>query len=101
MSSVLLQFETSGKWPDDLVAIQHIKAAFHIKLATLLRENCSLEAVATPKYVDVMKVRSTSNFNNNVWFCITQNRKYSIILYKCLRNETMKTHVTMCDFKFV
>ncbi|KAK3732920.1 hypothetical protein QZH41_012680 [Actinostola sp. cb2023] len=55
VAEVLLQFETSGKWPDDLVAIQHIKAAFHIKLAELLADKCSLQAVATPKHVDVLK----------------------------------------------
>ncbi|KNC73233.1 hypothetical protein SARC_14206, partial [Sphaeroforma arctica JP610] len=33
---VVLVMETSSKWPDDLQAIQHIKAAFNIKLKQLL-----------------------------------------------------------------
>jgi len=33
---VMMQFESSGKWPDDLVAIQKIKMAFMEKLARLL-----------------------------------------------------------------
>ena len=53
---VVLQFETSGKWPDDLTAIQHIKAAFHIRLAKLLKSECSLVTAASPRHVDVLKV---------------------------------------------
>ena len=53
---VILQFETSGKWPDDLTAIQHIKAAFHIRLAELLKSECSLVTAASRQHVDVLKV---------------------------------------------
>lgn len=35
---VLMQFESSRRWPDDLVAIQKVKMAFMVKLATLLQE---------------------------------------------------------------
>ncbi|XP_067056195.1 nucleolar protein 6-like [Acropora muricata] len=52
---VMLQFETSGKWPNELTAVQHVKAAFHIKLAELLRTKCSLVTVASPKHIDVQK----------------------------------------------
>lgn len=52
---VILQFETSGKWPDDLTAIQHIKAAFHIRLAELLKSECSLVTAASRQHVDVLK----------------------------------------------
>ncbi|XP_015751379.1 PREDICTED: nucleolar protein 6-like [Acropora digitifera] len=53
--AVMLQFETSGKWPNELTAVQHVKAAFHIKLAELLRTKCSLVTVASPKHIDVQK----------------------------------------------
>ena len=56
----MLQFETSGKWPNELTAIQHIKAAFHIRLAELLRTKCSLITAASPKHVDVQKVRKAT-----------------------------------------
>ncbi|CAH3109711.1 unnamed protein product [Porites lobata] len=52
---VVLQFETSGKWPDDVTAIQHIKAAFHIRLAELLKTEYSLVTAVSPKHVDVHK----------------------------------------------
>ncbi|XP_078367178.1 nucleolar protein 6-like isoform X2 [Oculina patagonica] len=52
---VVLQFETSGKWPDELTAIQHIKAAFHITLAKLLKSECSLVTAASSQHVDVLK----------------------------------------------
>ena len=54
---VVLQFESSGKWPEDLTAIQHIKAAFHIRLAELLRTKCSMSTAASRKHLDVQKVR--------------------------------------------
>lgn len=52
---VVLQFESSGKWPEDLTAIQHIKAAFHIRLAELLRTKCSMSTAASRKHLDVQK----------------------------------------------
>lgn len=52
---VVLQFETSGKWPDDLTAIQHIKAAFHLRLAELLKSKCSLVTAASRHHLDVLK----------------------------------------------
>ncbi|XP_065071800.1 nucleolar protein 6-like [Rhopilema esculentum] len=51
---VVLQFEGSGKWPDDIEATQYVKAAFYIKLATLLSSAYSLPAHANSQYVDVM-----------------------------------------------
>ncbi|EDO40309.1 predicted protein [Nematostella vectensis] len=53
--TVLLQFETSGKWPDDLAAIKHVKAAFHIRLAQQLKEKLGLVAATSPTCVDVVK----------------------------------------------
>ncbi|XP_065675999.1 nucleolar protein 6-like [Hydra vulgaris] len=53
--NVVLQFETSGKWPDDVLAIQHIKAAFHLKLADSIRSSINIPAVASPGFVDVIK----------------------------------------------
>lgn len=55
--SVVLQFEGSGKWPNDFEAIQNVKAAFYIKLASLLKAECSLAARASFQFVDVFKVR--------------------------------------------
>ena len=66
---VVLQFETSGKWPDDLTAIQHIKAAFHIRLAELLKSECSLITATAGQHVGVLKVsyfKSKVSTNYNV-----------------------------------
>ncbi|XP_038078124.1 nucleolar protein 6-like [Patiria miniata] len=52
---VICQLEGSGKWPDDVPAIQRIKAAFHIRLADMLHKQCRLVTFATPSYVDVLK----------------------------------------------
>ena len=38
-ADVVLQFEGSGRWPDDLVAIQRTKIAFLLKLSDLLPES--------------------------------------------------------------
>ena len=37
-ADVLIQFEGSGRWPDDLVAIQRTKIAFLLKIGSLLEE---------------------------------------------------------------
>lgn len=36
---VLIQFEGSGRWPDDIIAIQRTKIAFLLKMGSLLEEN--------------------------------------------------------------
>ena len=59
MSIVLIMFETSGQWPDDIDAIQRVKAAFLLKIASLLRNECQLPSVANTKYIDVLKVSGT------------------------------------------
>ncbi|OCK86202.1 Nrap protein [Lepidopterella palustris CBS 459.81] len=38
-ASIIIQFEGSGRWPDDLAAIQRTKIAFLLKLAELLSEH--------------------------------------------------------------
>jgi U3 small nucleolar RNA-associated protein 22 len=38
-ADVLIQFEGSGRWPDDVVAIQRTKIAFLLKIGTLLEES--------------------------------------------------------------
>lgn len=40
-ASVVLQFEGSGRWPDDLCAIQRTKIAFLLRIADLLTESDS------------------------------------------------------------
>jgi U3 small nucleolar RNA-associated protein 22 len=37
-ADVLIQFEGSGRWPDDVVAIQRTKIAFLLKIGSLLQE---------------------------------------------------------------
>ena len=60
--SVLIQFETSGEWPDDLEAIQRIKAAFLLNIASILKNDHRLSAVAATQHVDVLKVSIFSGF---------------------------------------
>ena len=67
----VLQFEVSGKWPDDLDAIKHIKTAFHIKLAEELQEQCHLIALPTPTHVDILKVSHYIYILRNV--CLISN----------------------------
>ncbi|EDQ90146.1 uncharacterized protein MONBRDRAFT_32055 [Monosiga brevicollis MX1] len=51
---VVLQLESSGRWPNDWTAIRHVKSAFYIKIANALdaaRLRC--RTTVTPAYVDV------------------------------------------------
>jgi len=41
---VVLQFEASGKWPDNLSAIQNVKQAFLLKVAEQLKETADVQA---------------------------------------------------------
>ncbi|XP_002731732.1 nucleolar protein 6, partial [Saccoglossus kowalevskii] len=49
---VICTMERSGKWPDDLLAIQRIKAAFHIRLSQMLHKEYKVVTAATDKFVD-------------------------------------------------
>lgn len=51
----IIQFETCGKWPDDIKAIHHIKAAFHKKLAECIKIQLNIPAIASPSFVDVIQ----------------------------------------------
>ncbi|KAK0168959.1 hypothetical protein PV327_002715 [Microctonus hyperodae] len=52
---VTLQLSASGKWPDELEAVRHTKAAFHLQIAQCLRKQYNLKAKANAKYIDVFK----------------------------------------------
>lgn len=86
---VILQFETSGKWPDDLTAIQHIKAVFHIRLAELLKSECSLITAASRQHVDVLKVgcckRMDMSFNAFLYHLASELISLSILFKLQLR----------------
>uniref|UniRef100_UPI00358F8AAB nucleolar protein 6 n=1 Tax=Myxine glutinosa TaxID=7769 RepID=UPI00358F8AAB len=50
-----LRLEGSGRWPTCLSAIARIRAAFHIRLATLLRQSHALVCQVSQSHVDVYK----------------------------------------------
>jgi len=50
------QLESSGKWPDEVGAIQQIKAAFYIKISELLSRDHALISSPTFDHLDVLKV---------------------------------------------
>ena len=53
---MVCQLESSGKWPDEVEAIQQIKAAFYIKISELLSRDQSLLCSPTFHYLDILKV---------------------------------------------
>jgi U3 small nucleolar RNA-associated protein 22 len=52
---VVCHLEGSSKWPDDLIAMQKIKAAFHLRISQLLQDKCKLTAVPTEQNVLINK----------------------------------------------
>ncbi|XP_078407472.1 nucleolar protein 6 [Cetorhinus maximus] len=52
---VICHMEGSGKWPQNKDAIQHVKAAFHIRLADLLHQQHQLTSQPSTTHVDVYK----------------------------------------------
>lgn len=55
-SPAIIQLGLSGKWPNDLCAIQRIKAAFYIKIAEGLSEQFHLTVQPYPDCVQILKV---------------------------------------------
>jgi len=53
--NAIVQFESCGKWPDEINAVQQIRSAFHNQLAQCIQSQLKLVAVPTPAYVDVLK----------------------------------------------
>ncbi|RVE68306.1 hypothetical protein OJAV_G00090780 [Oryzias javanicus] len=53
--TVICHMEGSGKWPHDRLAIRHIRAAFHIRLAELLKTQHNYTCRACPSHLDVWK----------------------------------------------
>ncbi|KAG1665156.1 hypothetical protein FOA52_005537 [Chlamydomonas sp. UWO 241] len=51
---LLVQLESSGKWPDDPVAFAKTKAALSVQLAAALEAGCGLNAVCSEECVDVL-----------------------------------------------
>lgn len=54
--AVVLQMESSGKWPTELDAISHIKASFYTYLSRVLSDQYNLLCSPTLSHLDVLKV---------------------------------------------
>ncbi|XP_066568043.1 nucleolar protein 6 [Amia ocellicauda] len=52
---VVCHMEGSGKWPQERMAIRHIKAAFHLRVAELLKKEHNLVCQPSPTHLDVYK----------------------------------------------
>ncbi|KAI9847887.1 MAG: hypothetical protein M1838_000695 [Thelocarpon superellum] len=94
-SSVILQFEGSGRWPDDLVAIQRTKIAFLLKAGDLLEEaieDCSarvgLENEQQPlmnaAFLDMI-LPSGAAFRLRI-----HHEREQVLLEKDMRNKTLE-----------
>ena len=53
---MVCQLESSGKWPDEVKAIEGIKTAFYLHLASAFREQRGGIASPTAHYLDILKV---------------------------------------------
>ncbi|XP_077988823.1 nucleolar protein 6-like [Glandiceps talaboti] len=52
---IICSMERSGKWPECVNAIHHVKAAFHIRLGQLLKQKHQNIVMATTKHLDVLQ----------------------------------------------
>uniref|UniRef100_A0A2C9LX97 Nucleolar protein 6 n=1 Tax=Biomphalaria glabrata TaxID=6526 RepID=A0A2C9LX97_BIOGL len=52
---VICMLESSGKWPEDVDAIQHMKTLFHIKIGNELKEKHFYSVSIHSSHVDVLK----------------------------------------------
>ncbi len=51
---VIVQFESSGSWPDDREAIRALKAAFYAHMAELIAKELRLECQPTVEFLDLL-----------------------------------------------
>jgi U3 small nucleolar RNA-associated protein 22 len=58
--NIVLLLETSGKWPDDIAAVDRLKCAFLTKIGQLLHEQFGLYIQVYPRWLDVLKVNFTT-----------------------------------------
>ena len=49
--------ESSGKWPEEMNAIDKVKTAFYVHMAKALKEKKGIVASPTEDYLDILKVR--------------------------------------------
>ena len=53
---VVCQLESSGKWPEEVTAIDKVKTAFYVHMAKALKEKKAMVASPTEDYLDILKV---------------------------------------------
>lgn len=54
--TIVLHLETSGKWPDDVAAVDRLKCAFLTKIGQLLNDQFGLTVQVNPRWLDIFKV---------------------------------------------
>lgn len=59
----VLQFASSGKWPNELNAVRRMITAFYINLAARLKKDCNLTCQPFVDHIDIMKVCSKYYLN--------------------------------------
>lgn len=55
---VVIQMETSGKWPEDPSSINDIKTAFYLAISQSLQKIYHIICAPTKEYIDIFKVRN-------------------------------------------
>lgn len=53
--AVIVFLEISGKWPDDLEAVQAVKAEFHSKMSDILKQD-NITTVLFPQFLQILWV---------------------------------------------
>ena len=48
--------ESSGKWPEEVNAIDKVKTAFYVHIAKALKEKKGMVASPTKNHLDILKV---------------------------------------------
>ena len=64
----MCQLESSGKWPDEVSAIEKIKTAFYVHIAKSLKDKKAMIASPTEGFLDILKV-CTRVCNGNKLSC--------------------------------
>ena len=86
------QLESSGKWPDNLECIKHLKAAFYLKIAESARDTLNVAAYACRDHCDIVYkgfVFRLIVFTVSELFCLKTSKNEQGILCTNETNESI------------
>ncbi len=75
----MCQLESSGKWPDELIAVAKIKSSFYTYISEALKQQHRLLSSPTEDHLDILKV-GTGYGSNYVLEKVSMSLSHRMVL---------------------